>query len=149
MISKRTATRGAFFIVSLLAGMGYSHMHNVSAQDAGAAAAGLIGWLNIEPETGASGRGSRLAITGQAFAAGGIKGRYTLDIRRTGKGGTSNSRQSGDFTISAGQAAQLSRTAINVEPADRLEFELKLFSGEEEVFALTAKSSAPAAARRL
>jgi hypothetical protein len=78
-----------------------------------------------------------LTIQGRAFALAEVSGRYTIDVRRQGKGGVSNSRQSGAFTITPGETAALSRATINAQSEDRLEIELKLFVGDTEAFTVT------------
>lgn len=136
--------RAAAVMFCALAGMGVLPMTIAAAEEASApvAASGLVGWLDIAPEAEPGGKGTRLAIAGRAFALAEVKGRYTLDVRRRGKGGASNSRQSGAFTVAAGQAAVLSRTTINTEGPDRLEIILKLFVGDVEVYAVTMRPAA-------
>ena len=102
------------------------------------ASPGLIGWLEITPEADAT--GLRLAIVPHAFALREFSGRYTLDVRRQGAGGTSSSRQSGAFALAPGAPGELSHVAINLAATDRLEIELKLFVGNDEVFSVTAQS---------
>ncbi len=102
---------------------------------------GLIGWLDVAPQADPGGKGMHLTISGRAFALVAVNGRYTIDVRRRGKGGVSNSRQSGGFTIAPGETAAFSRTTINAQKSDRLEIELKLFVGDAEVFAVTMRPS--------
>src|SRR5688500_12210615 len=79
--------------------------------------AGVIGWINIEPTTGA-GEGQMLSITGRALALRPVHGRYSLEVKRKSKGGVSNTRQGGAIDLRPGAAAVLSRNAINISPAD-------------------------------
>ncbi len=140
MLSTCRAVRAVLFALCFSAGAGYLPMNNVSAQTTDAAGAGVFGWLDVRPEPDAGNGGSRLTIVGQVFAAADIDGRYILDIHRSGKGGTSNSRQSGAFNLVAGRATPLSTAAIDLQPASRLEITLRLFVGEKEVSTVTANS---------
>ena len=124
----------------IVAVLGASLMPKARAEEPSTALAGLVGWLDIAPQAETGGEGLRLAMTGRAFALREVKGRYTLDIRREGSGGTSTSRQGGAFLLSAGRPGQLSQVTLNLSPADRLEIELKLFVGEAEIFSVTVQS---------
>lgn len=119
--------------------LGMAPIAPVAAADTGASSAGVIAWLTIEPEPQA-GNSIRLAISGHAFAATNVNGRYALEVRRSGRSGVSNSKQSGKFAIEAGRRTVLSNAGINVSSVDALEIELKLFVGEAEVFSISAKS---------
>lgn len=131
------------FCIAAFAAMGAIWMNSATAQAEAASAyvapasVGLIGWLDIKPKADPGGKDMHLTISGRAFALAEVNGHYTIDVRRRGKGGVSNSRQSGGFTIAPGETAALSRATINAQAADRLEIELKLFVGDAEVFAVT------------
>jgi len=102
--------------------------------------AGVIGWINIEPSTSAAHEGQVLAITGNALALRPIHGRYSLEVKRKGKGGVSNTRQGGAIDLKAGASVVLSRNGINIGPADTIDIELKIFIDDREVFSAAVKS---------
>ena len=135
------------FCIAVLAAMGVIWMNSAAAPAEAApaqavpASAGLIGWLDVVPKADPGGKGMHLTIEGRAFALAEVNGRYTIDVRRRGRGGVSNSRQSGVFTIAPGETAALSRTTINAQAADRLEIELRLFEGKTDVFSVTMHPS--------
>jgi hypothetical protein len=110
--------------------------------------AGVIGWINIEPSSGANGV-QVLAITGRALALRPVHGRYSLEVKRKGKGGVSNARQGGAIDLQPGAAAVLSRNAINIGPADSIDVELKIFVDDREVFSAVVKSVGDDGALRL
>jgi hypothetical protein len=131
----------AFTLFSFV--IGFSAMFlsapSLSAEPALETPAGVIGWINIEPSDGGSG-GQMLAITGRALALRPIHGRYSLEVKRKGKGGVSNARQGGAIDLRPGAAAVLSRSAINIGPADTIDVELKIFVDDREVFSAVVKS---------
>jgi hypothetical protein len=109
-------------------------------------AAGVIGWINIEPAGSANGA-QTLAITGRALALRPIHGRYSLEVKRKGKSGTSNARQGGAIDLQPGAEAVLSRSAINIGPADSIDVQLKIFVDDREVFSAVVKSTGEAGLR--
>jgi hypothetical protein len=92
-----------------------------AAQDAASSAA--LGWISLEPSA------AGVVIVGHAlaFAAGEVDA--TMTVSRSGKAGTSRTRQSDRVTLAAGGAATLSRTALSFAPGDRLDVELELSRG--------------------
>ena len=113
----------------------------LAAEPASETSAGVIGWINIEP-TSAANDGQVLAITGHALALRPVHGRYSLEVKRKGKGGVSNTRQGGTIDLKPGIAAILSRNGINIGPADTIDVELKIFINDREVFSAAVKSVA-------
>jgi hypothetical protein len=103
------------------------------AKDRGLSA---VGWIEIGP--GKKGAG-HMAITGRVFGVDRAKGRYSLDIKRGGAGGSSKSGQKGEFEVSAGENAALSTTNINIDPSDVVEITLILQLDDGSVFETTLK----------
>lgn len=138
-------SRRAF--VSLVGTVLYLSFFVMAGQGAGvvhASSASVIGWVEIQPA--ASGK-DQVTIVGRALALEPTAGQYALVVSRSGKGGTSNSRQGGAFSAAAGENAVLSRTSINVSPAEAVTIELKLFVDDKEVFSTVMKSSRKSGAR--
>jgi hypothetical protein len=102
---------------------------------------GIVGWISIEPATAGAGQTQMLAIAGRALSLRQVEGRYSLQVKRHGKGGSSNSRQGGAITLKPGVAATLSQSAINIGPGDALDIELKLFIDDREVFSASIRST--------
>jgi hypothetical protein len=115
---------------SVMAGQGAGVMHPSSVF--------VIGWVEVQPAR--SGK-DEVTIVGRALALEQISGQYTLVVSRSGKGGTSNSRQGGAFSVDAGENAILSRSSINLSPAEVVTIELKLFVDNNEVFSTVMKSA--------
>jgi hypothetical protein len=103
------------------------------------ASPGIVAWVSIEPASEA-GSSQMLSIIGHAHALKPVQGRYTLEIKRKSKGGISNTRQGGAIDLKPGETTTLSRSGINVAPADLLDIELKIHVDGREVFAVTMKS---------
>jgi len=114
-------------------------------------AAGLIGWISIEPRNAdaAAGPDQMLLIAGRVLALRPVQGRYSLELKKIGRSGVSNSRQGGAFTLAAGETAALSRNALNIGPADSLDITLTIFEDEREVLSVTVKPATASALRRL
>jgi hypothetical protein len=102
--------------------------------------AGVIGWIDIEPASGSAEQGQLLTITAHALALRATHGRYSLEVKRKGKGGVSNTRQGGAIDLKSGASAVLSRNGINIGPADSIDIELKIFIDDREVFSAAVKS---------
>ena len=98
------------------------------------AASPVIGWIEIAPVPE---KPDQITIVGRAYALEGVEGRFALSIKRAGKGGSTKSGQSGAFKLKAGDNGSLSRTAINVGPADTLTIELTLTVDGTEVFSVS------------
>jgi hypothetical protein len=98
----------------------------------------VIGWVEVQPLPGGK---DQVAIIGHAHALAALSGQYALSISRGSKGNTAKTRQGGKFTVGAGENATLSRTTINVGPAESLVIELTIVVDGKEVFSLTMKSS--------
>ncbi len=79
-------------------------------------------------------------IVGHAQGLSETNGRFSLSVTRSGRGGTSNSAQSGQFHVKAGEAVILSRNAINVPPGSGLDVRLTLYVGDKEIFSAELKS---------
>jgi hypothetical protein len=109
-------------------------------------AAGVVGWINIEP-TGSANGALTLAITGRALALRPIHGRYSLEVKRKGQSGTSNARQGGAIDLQPGAEAILSRSAVNIGPADSIDVQLRIFVDDREVFSAVVKSTGEAGLR--
>jgi hypothetical protein len=115
---------------SVMAGQGAGVMH--------ASSAFVIGWVEIQPAE--SGK-EQVTIVGRALALQPMSGQFALVVSRSGKGGTSTSRQGGAFSVAAGENAVLSSSSINISPADVVTIELKLFVDNNEVFSTVMKSA--------
>jgi hypothetical protein len=118
--------------------LGFSVMTGQGAGVAHASSALVIGWVEVQPA--ASGK-DQVTVVSRALALEPISGQYELVVSRTGKGGASNSRQQGAFSAAAGENAVLSRTSINISPAEAVTIELKLFVDNKEVFSTVMKSA--------
>ena len=106
----------------------------------------VIGWIEIAPVPQKS---DQINIVGHAYALEPVAGKFTLSIKRSGKGGSSTSGQSGSFKLDAGENGSLSRTAINVGPADTLTIELKLTVDNTEVFSVLLRPALGSGARKI
>lgn len=105
----------------------------------------VLGWLELAPTTQGEGPDMMLGIGGRVFSPAAIRGLYTLEVNRRGKGGVSKSSQGGAFATEPGKVIALSRTMINIQRDDQIEITLRLFSGETEIFRATVQSSFPSA----
>jgi hypothetical protein len=110
----------------------------LAAQTSAGPGAPVLGWIELKPAARGAGI---VTITGHAYALSPAEGRFTLAVARAGKGGKTNSSQSGAFKLDAGEDKPLSTTSINVAPGEALTIELKLFSGGSEVFSATLKTA--------
>ena len=110
-----------------------------------AAASPVIGWIEIAPVPQ---KPDQITIVGRAYALEGVEGRFALSIKRAGKGGSTKSGQSGAFKLAAGENGSLSRTAINVGPADMLTIELTLTVDGTEVFSVSLRPPPGAGIRK-
>ena len=110
------------------------------------ARAGAASPSRLDRDRAVPGKPDQITIVGRAYALEGVEGRFALSIKRAGKGGSTKSGQSGAFTR-GGDNGSLSRTAINVGPADTLTIELTL-TVEHGGFSVSLKPApAPASAR--
>ena len=109
------------------------------------AASPVIGGIEIAPVPQ---KPDQITIVGRAYALEGVEGRFALSIKRAGKGGSTKSGQSGAFKLAAGENGSLSRTAINVGPADTLTIELTLTVDGTEVFSVSLKPTPGAGVRK-
>jgi hypothetical protein len=137
-------SRRAF--VSFLATVLYLGFSVMAGQGAGvvdASSASVIGWVEVQPASGKD----QVTVVGRALALEPIAGHYALVVSRSGKGGASNSRQRGAFSAAAGENAVLSRTSINISPAEAVTIELKLFVDNKEVFSTVMKSTEKSGSR--
>jgi hypothetical protein len=137
--------RESLFTAALLLLFGFSAMSLSSsaafAETAAESPAGVIGWISIEPGSGAGGS-QMLSVIGHALALRPVHGRYSLEVKRKAGGGSvSNTRQGGAIDLRPGAAAVLSRNAINIGPADTLDIELKIFIDGREVFSAAVKTT--------
>jgi hypothetical protein len=110
------------------------------ADPAAQSAAGIVAWISIEPASEAE-ASQMLSIIGHALALKPVKGRYSLEIKRKSKNGISNTRQGGAIDLKPGVPATLSRSGINIAPADMLDIELRIYVDDREVFSVTVKST--------
>lgn len=109
------------------------------------AASPVIGWIEIAPMPQ---KPDQITIVGRAYALEGVEGKFALSIKRAGKGGSTKSGQSGAFKLKAGENGSLSRTAINVGPADTLTIELTLTVDGTEVFSVSLRPTPGAGVRK-
>ncbi len=76
---------------------------------------------------GAEARGGTLKIAPIVTAPAGAKLRYDVTTTRTGRSGSSNSRQSGNVTVGDEGKASLSRVAVSVSEQDRYEVHVEVY----------------------
>lgn len=62
--------------------------------------------------------------------------RYQLVTKKTGEGGTSISRQSGEFLTLVTETVELCRVRLNTHQGDRFHFTLKIYEQDQEVAAV-------------
>jgi hypothetical protein len=105
---------------------------------AGENAVPIIGWIEVEPVPLKS---NRLAIAGRAYGWDHMRLRYSLAVKRSGDSGRFNNSQSGEFAITPGETALLSRTVITVERGDALEVELTLYAQGKRIFSAKIEPS--------
>jgi Thin aggregative fimbriae synthesis protein len=55
--------------------------------------------------------------------------RYEMDVKREGRGGTSNSSQSGTVQLGSDGRAQLASNSVSVTPADTYRVTVRVFDG--------------------
>jgi hypothetical protein len=95
-----------------------------------------IGWIEL---VASPARKDQVTIVGHVYAPTSSTGRFALIVSRAGKGGTTNTSQSGAFDVAAGENKKLSATSVNIMPDAALTIELKLFSNDKEVFSAVMK----------
>jgi hypothetical protein len=102
-------------------GLGFALMTGGAAMAQGTnPPAAALGWLSLEPSpAGVVVVGHALALTRGTIDA-------TMTIARTGKAGTSRTRQSDHVTLDPGATATLSRTGLSLVPGDHLAVDLEL-----------------------
>lgn len=130
---------GLSLLLSLFTGLSAMMLDAPLAADPSTQTAGVIGWISIEP-TATGAEEQTLSIIGRALALRPVHGRYSLEVRRKGRGGVSNTRQGGALDLRPGAAAVLSRNAINIGPADSIDVQLKIFIDDREVFSAAVRS---------
>jgi hypothetical protein len=81
----------------------------------------------IDP--GATVRNGTLTVEPVVEGPAGTSVRYEIRTVREGRGGTSNSSQSGDARLGSDGAARLASTSVNVSPQDRYRVHVKLLEG--------------------
>ncbi len=82
-----------------------------------------------------------IEIIGHVQGIGRASGRYALEVRRGGRGGASSNRQEGQFQVMPGEAATLSRTAINFPEGSRIEAVLTLHVDGQPITSATIKGA--------
>jgi hypothetical protein len=97
----------------------------------------VIGWIEIVRMPGAS---NLLTVLGHVQGIENRQGKFQLSVTRNNRGNKSATKQSGDFRVTAGEAANLSSTTINVSVEDHLSLELILYSGDKELFVTRLQS---------
>jgi hypothetical protein len=97
----------------------------------------VIGWIEIVPVPGPN---NLLTVRGHVHGMTDQQGKFQLSVIRDKSGSTSATKQTGEFRVRAGEAANLSSTTINVHADDRLELELTLYSGDIELFVTRLQS---------
>lgn len=87
---------------------------------AAAHAGAAVGAIVIEPG------GDNLTITGRAVAV--SDGHYDVDmnVRKSGKTGTTTTTQSGAFDLAAGESADVAKLGVSFAPGDDVVVELKV-----------------------
>jgi hypothetical protein len=110
---------------------------NLSAEPSNTAPSGVVGWIDVEPRR--EGDRLTLALTGWALATSPISGNYVLTVRKHGRGGSSDTSQSGRFTAAPDTPSRLSSTAFNIAPADRFEIDLRISAEGQEIFRVSMK----------
>ena len=126
MTPKRFSMKTALSFVLGLATMILSPA--LALADPAQASAGIVAWVTIEPASEAGSSSQMLSIIGHALALKPVKGRYSLEIKRSSKGGISNTRQGGAIDLKPGATTLLSRSGINVGASDTLDIALKIFT---------------------
>ncbi len=91
----------------------------------------VMGWISFKPSRKQEGV---ILIMARAFAVAGSGGRYVLTVKRKTGGGVSTSRQSGHFTLEAGQTSTLSKTGINIPKNSVFRASLELHIAGKVVF---------------
>lgn len=71
-------------------------------------------------------RGGALALTGGTYEA-------TMDIDRTGAGGTMKTRQQGTLVLKAGQSGTIATVGVSFQPGDTFDIRLVVKSGDQNV----------------
>jgi hypothetical protein len=133
-----TGLRALALCIGTVLYVGIFVMAGQGAEVVRASSASVIGWVEIQ--TAASGK-DQVTVVGRALALEPISGQYALVVSRSGKGGASNSRQAGAFSAAAGENVVLSRTSINISPAEAVTIELKLYVDSKEIFSTVMKST--------
>lgn len=100
----RGKTRLAGFLAFICAG--------VAAMNA-AAAGEVVGWMEVAPKDG------QLQITGRAWSAQEVAIDYVLQIQRSGRSGSTTSKQGGKAVLRPGETAVLSASSVSSQPQDQ------------------------------
>ena len=96
----------------------------------------VLAWVELRPMPE---KPELIEIIGRAQGIGPASGRYALEVRRGGRGGSSNNRQEGQFKVVPGEAATLSRTTINFPEGSRIEAVLTLHVDGQPITSATIK----------
>lgn len=86
-------------------------------------------WLETESQ------GTVVSIKPMCISPMDIQARFEVSVVRSGKAGTSNSRQSGRAELKAGQKKALSQVSLNLNPEDQFQLIIKLFSSNGKLLA--------------
>lgn len=84
---------------------------------------------------GAEMRGDTLVIAPTIAAPAGTALRYDVVTRKSGRSGTSNTRQGGSVTVDADGGASLSRVTVSVAAGERCEVSVQVYEGSRLVAA--------------
>jgi hypothetical protein len=102
-----------------------------------ASSCALAADYRIDP--GASVEGGTLKVEPTVQGPAGAAVRYEIRTTREGRGGTSNSSQSGSARLGEDGAARLASTAVSVSPEDRYAIQVKLLEGGRVVAERTVR----------
>ena len=80
-------------------------------------------------DLGASVQGSSLKVQPQVSGPAGKQLQYKMDVRREGKGKSSNSSQSGTVKLDENGHGRLASNSVNVSSNDRYEVTVRLLDG--------------------
>lgn len=84
---------------------------------------------------GAEVRGNMLALAPTITAPAGKTLRYDFVTRKSGRSGTSNTRQGGKVRVDGAGRASLSKVSVSVAEGERCEVSVKVYDGERLVAA--------------
>ncbi len=96
---------------------------SISAASAGE----VIGWMDVDPVE------QQIGVTAHAYAPGGSKVEFELQVERMGSSGKTSTKQRGKADLEPGKTAKLSTTSVNIAPGDQMAILLTIFSGGQVV----------------